>query len=334
MPTIKDVAKLAGISTATVSRVLNGGKVREENRRRVEAAVKQLNYSMNTLARALKTNKTMTVGVIVPDLSNVFFTTIAKGIEKALHPYGYSIMVCDSNESLEGEKAKIAFLKDKLIDGLIIIPVSDKQPYLRQLCDENIPIVLVDRLVEDIETDAVLVDNTNGAYHAVEQLIINGHRRIGFISGPQEVFVGKERLKGYERAFEDYQIKIDHGLIRYGDLHIESGYKLMNELLDMPERPTAVFVANYYMSIGAIMALNERGIAIPDEISFIGFDDMELTRVIKPPLSVVVQPMDKMGEAAGELIYKRMKGDDSGPFPIIRRLKTGLINRESVKKIG
>ncbi|MDK2991443.1 MAG: LacI family transcriptional regulator [Clostridiales bacterium] len=334
MPTIKDVAKLAGVSTATVSRVLNGENVKEENRRRVEEAVKRLNYSTNTLARALKTNKTMTVGVIVPDLSNVFFTTIAKGIEKALHPYGYSIMVCDSDESIEGEREKIAFLKDKFVDGIIIIPVGDQQPYLKRIQDDGTPIVLVDRFIEDIQADAILVDNINGAYDAVEHLIVNGHRRIGLISGPQHIFVGKERLIGYERAYTDYQLNIDAEIIRYGDLHIESGYKLMNELLDLPSPPTAIFAANYYMSIGAIMAANERHINIPEELSFIGFDDMELTKVIKPPLTVVVQPMDKMGQAAAELIYKRMMRDNSGPFPTILRLKTQLIKRESVKKIN
>ena len=176
----------------------------------------------------------------------------------------------------------------------------------------------------------VLIDNLNASYDAVEQFIISGHKRIGIINGPQNVYTAKERLKGYRRVHKDYSVEIDDDLICYGDYKIDSGYSMCNQLLNLSQPPTAIYITNYEMTLGAIMALNERGVKIPDEVSVIGFDNLQLARIIQPPLSIVSQPMKKIGETAANLLLKRLSGN-KGNYPEIIRLKTDIIIRGSIK---
>ena len=183
-----------------------------------------------------------------------------------------------------------------------------------------------------VACDTVLVDNLNASYHAVEDLIVHGHRRIGIIGGPAAIYTAQERLKGYRRIHKDFDIEIEEDLVLEGDYSIESGYRLMDEFLKRPIPPSAVYVTNYEMTLGAIMALNESRILVPDGISIIGFDNLQLARVVKPALSIVVQPIQAIGETAANLLLKRMKGDQTG-FPAIHRLKTELVVGESVKRL-
>ncbi|HEX2925757.1 MAG TPA: substrate-binding domain-containing protein, partial [Ruminiclostridium sp.] len=196
----------------------------------------------------------------------------------------------------------------------------------------NIPVVLIDRALKGVECDTVLVDNLNAAYNAVEQLIVLGHKRIGIICGPDDIYTAQERLKGYERVHEDYAMNIDCELIKKGDYQIESGYRLLLELINMENPPTAVLVTNYEMTLGAVMAINESDIKIPEDLSFIGFDNLQLSKVVKPPLSIVIQPVQQIGEVAANTILKRLKGDNSN-FPSMIRLKTELILKESIRKL-
>ena len=195
--------------------------------------------------------------------------------------------------------------------------------------DREIPVILIDRSIKGVDCDVVLADNLNAAYDAVELLITKGHRRIGIICGPQNIYTGQERLKGYIRIHEDYELEIDRELIKYGDYEIQSGMTLMNEFLDQENPPTAVFVTNYEMTLGAVMALNSRNIAIPEQLSLIGFDNIQLANVVKPRLSIVVQPMQQIGQTAANLLIKRMKGDKSG-FPAMFRLKTEIVEGVSI----
>ena len=187
-------------------------------------------------------------------------------------------------------------------------------------------------MIKEVNCDTVLVDNLNASYNAVEHLIVKGHKRIGIICGPDGIFTAVERLKGYVRVLEDYSMVIDPALIKKGDYGIESGYRLLNELLDMRNPPTAVFVTNYEMTLGAIMAINEKNVKIPEDLSFIGFDNLEMAKIVKPALSIVVQPMQQIGETAANILLKRLKGD-TGNFPSMVRLKTELVIKDSVKEV-
>lgn len=330
--TMKDVARISGLSIATISKYINGGNVLEENRVVIEKAIKELGFEVNEIARGLKTNKTMTIGLLIPSLENIFFTSIVSNIESILIKNGYSTIICDYKEDKNLEKLKLDFLVKKMVDGIITMPMGCDIEIINSVIKRNIPIVLIDRALKGVECDTVLVDNLNASYNAVEQLIILGHKRIGIICGPDDIYTAQERLKGYERVHEDYAMNIDSNLIKKGDYQVESGYSLLLELIKMEEPPTAILVTNYEMTLGAIMAINESDIKIPNDISFIGFDNLQLAKVVKPPLSIVIQPVKQIGEVAANLILKRLKGDNSN-LPSMVRLKTELILKDSVRKI-
>ena len=330
--TIKDVARYTGLSIATISKYINGGNVLEKNRVLIEEAIKALDFKVNEIARGLKTNKSMTIGVLIPSLENVFITSIISNIESILIQNGYSTIICDYRENEKLEREKTEFLLSKMVDGIITMPYSNNGEHIKRALEKNIPVVLIDRPIKDVNCDVVLVDNLNASYDAIEQLITRGHKRIGIICGPEEIFTSQERLKGYLRVYEDYSMEVDPRLIKHGNYQIDSGYKLTNELLDMEPRPTAIYVTNYEMTLGAIMAINERGVSIPDELSIIGFDNIQMAKIVKPPLSIVVQPMQQIGETAANILLKRLKGDMSN-YPSMFRLKTEVLIRDSISSI-
>jgi len=330
--TIKDVAKRTGLSVATISKFINGGNVLEKNRVDISKAIKDLGFHVNEIARGLKTNRSMTVGVLIPNLENIFCTSIVANIENILQQSGYSSIICDYREDLSLEREKLAFLANKMVDGFIYMPLGNNEAFVSQLIEKKTPVVLIDRPLPSIACDTVLVDNLNAAYNAVEHLIVQGHRRIGIVGGPNGIYTAQERLKGYRRVLEDFHIQLEEDLILEGDYSLESGYRLMESFLIRPNPPTAVFVTNYEMTLGAIMALNDSPMKVPEEISIIGFDNQQLARIVKPALSIVVQPIPAIGETAANLLLKRLSDDQSG-FPAIYRLKTDLTIGESVRKL-
>lgn len=330
MSSIKDVARNAGVSIATVSRVLNKERVKAETERKVMEVIEELGYRPNQVARSLKTNRTQTIGLVVPDFG-AFFMEVAHAIEEVLNSYGYGLIVCNSNENPTREKERVQMLTEKLVDGLIVVPTDNKADYLKDIQDKGTPVVLLDRTIPDIRADHVLIDNVNGAYTAVEHLVTQGFTKIGLINGRLDVTTGEERYRGFQRVHEDYQLKVNESLIRMGDFSMESGYFLMQELLRLPVPPDAIFIANYYMTVGAMLAIKELGIKVPDDVAFVGFDSLELSKLSTPRLTAVVQPMKEMGETAAALIYKRVNGDMSG-FPQLYRLKTEFIMGESSQK--
>ncbi|MCL2342351.1 MAG: LacI family transcriptional regulator [Firmicutes bacterium] len=330
MSTIKDVSQYTGLSIATISKYLNGGNVLEENRARIVAAVETLGYKVNHAARALKTNRTRTVGVLLPTLTTPFFAEICANIEHLLTAEGYSMFLCSYYEHPDEEIAKLHFLVEKSVDGIIMVPQSitaDSLMGIEQVREKRTPVVLMDRSVA--EFDRVLADNSSAVHDAVEELIINGHRRIGIIIGPPDITTAFERKIGYERAHADYSLPVDPELIRIGDYSIGSGYREMNALLNMKEPPTAVMGTNHEMTVGAITAAYERKLKIPDDISFIGYDEVQLTKVFNPPITIVLQPIEEIARHTTEILLKRMRGD-YGAFPQVCRLKTKLLLHESV----
>jgi LacI family transcriptional regulator len=329
--TIKDVAKYAGLSVATISKYLNGGNVRKENKLLIEEAINKLNYNVNEIARGLKIRRTMTIGILLSRFE-WFFTSIISIIEHILMQAGYSTIICDCQENVELEKEKLNFLVRKRVDGIIILPTGEIAEELKTIIVKGIPVILLDQILPGVACDAVVGDNVNAAYNAVKHLITKGHKRIGIICGPEQHFSAIERLKGYHRVHEDYHLLLDPELIKFGDYKVESGYRLFKELMTMNTPPTAIFVTNYDMTIGSLMAVNEMGIKIPQKLSLFGFDDILLFKILKPSLSIVIQPIQKIGEEAVRILLKRLKGDRSN-FPEIARLETQLFLGESVGEV-
>ena len=332
MSTIKDVARRTGLSLSTISKYLNGGNVREENRLAIDAAVAELGFSVNVFARSLKANRSMTVGVLLPTISSPFFGRVVASLELILRRSGYECFVCSYDFDREQELGKLAFLARYHVDGIVYVPENVTAGEVRARVGA-IPVVLIDRSLDQADYDTVVVDNLNAAYGAIEHLINQGHRRIGIIAGPSGIYTAQERLRGYRRVHEDFDLPIDDDLILEGDYSVESGHRLMDALLKRTDPPSAVFVTNYEMTLGAIMALNESPIRVPDELSIIGFDNQQLARIVKPALTIVVQPIQSIGETAAALLLKRLKEDHTG-FPAMHRLKTRLVMDESVKRFG
>ena len=303
----------------------------ERNRETIAQAISDLGFHVNEIARGLKTSRTMTVGVLIPDLENVFCTSIVAHIENMLQRAGYSSLICDYREDVALEREKLEFLAKKSVDGFIYMPLGNQEDIVARLLERSLPVILIDRPLPGLACDTVLVDNLNAAYGAIEHLINHGHRRIGIIAGPPGIYTAQERLKGYRRVHEDFDLPIADDLILEGDYSLESGYRLMRQLLQRADPPTAVFVTNYEMTLGAIMALNESPIRVPDELSIIGFDNQQLARIVKPALTIVVQPIQAIGETAATLLMKRLRDDRTG-FPVIQRLKTGLVLGDSVRR--
>ncbi|MED2974117.1 LacI family DNA-binding transcriptional regulator [Fictibacillus sp. B-59209] len=333
MSTIKDVSRLSGISIGTVSRFLNGYKVKKENQLKIEQAIEQLEYKVNHMARGLKTNKTYTIGVLIPSITDIFSNQVIEGMEEILDNKNYSLMVCSSRNNLKIEKEKILFLKEKRVDGIILMPVSDESEHVQEILNEGIPFILIDRLLEGVESDAVVCDNVNGAYRAVEQLIDVGHRRIGIIAGPTYVYTARERLNGYKRALNDYQIPIDDALIVHAEYAKGAGYQGYDQLLKLPHKPTAIFATNYETTMTGMKYMMEKGLKIGEEISLFGYDNTEVFQMLKPSIATVVQPMKDIGERAATLILKRIESDYNF-YPVIERLKTKILPGTSVKKLN
>ena len=335
MSTIKDIAQYTGLSIATISKYINGGSVLESNRTLISEAIGVLDYKVNLAARVLKTRRSMIVGILLPSLNVPFFSTICAKIEELFKREGYSIILCSYYEDPKEELEKLRFLITQSVDGIILVPQhirAEDMNAFREFRERRTPLVLMDRSIPDFECDRVLADNSNATYNAVEQFVMNGHKRIGIIIGPPELSTAYERRIGYERVQHDYAIPVDPALIRIGDYSISSGYSAMSDLLNMDNPPTAVIGTNHEMTMGAITYAYERKMHIPDDISFIGYDEIQLTKIINPPITIVMQPIQEIAELCVQTLLKRLQGDDAS-FPLVHRLKTSLLMHESIKNI-
>jgi len=316
--TIKDVAKEAGVSIATVSYVINNTRyVSTELMEKTNKAIKKLSYRPDAIARGLKTKKTHTIGLIISDLSNPFYSSLIKGVENFAMKKNYSLIICNTNETLNKENLYIDVLLKKKIDGLIIAPTGKNIEIFAQLKDEKVPFVFVDRKIKGIEIDVVLSDNIKGAYEATKHLIELGHKKIGVLIGLKSITTSIERFRGYKKALKEYNIDIDPKLLVEGSSRIESAQESIVELLNKPYRPTAIFSTNNLMTIGAMRGIVKKGLKCPDEISLVGFDDFDWASTFKPTLTTVAQQPYKLGEKAAEMLCKRIK-NKSGKFKEIR----------------
>lgn len=330
--TIRDITKMTGLSLATVSKYLNGGNVLPENKALIEQAIKELNYEVNEVARGLAKNRTKTIGVLIHNLDNIFAGTIIAHIEDILRQHDYGTIVCDCRGDIELEEQEIKFLLSKRVDGIITIPTSGNSTYLSNVVSRDIPIVLIDRTFQDKSFDCVLVDNREASLQAVTTLIQNGHKKIGIVCGNDNEYTARERLFGYYAALEANNIKIELDYVKRGSLTVEHGYEATKSLLTAKEKPTALYLSNYEITLGAIIAINELSISFPDDISIIGFDNLMLSKVVKPTLWMVVQPMEEIASSAAHLMLERLKNGASSEAVRIN-LNTSLMTGESIKQL-
>lgn len=330
--TIKDIAKQTGLGLATISSYLNGGNVREKNRIKIEQAIEELHFEVNEVARGLKTNRTKIIGIIIPELNNIFCAEIITEVEDVLRSHGYATMVCDCRTDENREKEAVEFLKKRRVDGLIIMPSGNDGKYLQSFVKAGIPVVFIDRKIKGIDCDSVLVDNLGATKHAIKKLIQAGHKKIGMIAGPQEVFTAEERLSGYQEALKEAGIALDENLIIHGDYTIAGGAAGMRKLVEQNQDMTAVFVSNYEMTMGAIIEANELNLQIPEQLSFIGFDNIEFAKACVPKLSIVTQPTKEIAGHVAELILKRLDQNEVSDESITIQLKTGFIEGKSIKE--
>lgn len=336
---IKNVAERAGFSTATVSRVLrNYPGVRETTRKRVLKVVSELNYEVNAVARSLRQKKTYSIGVIVGNVLSQFYSVIAKSVEDTANKYGYNTILCNGDENPEKELNYLKVLKSNRVDGIILTPTGKNSIYIKYLINTGTKVVLLDRLIDGIKCDAVLVDNATGAYRAVRYLIEQGYRKIGIVNGFPDRTTGAERLKGYLKAIQESGITKNNNLIKNGDFKKESGKRLTQELLEQADKPEAIFVTNIDMSIGALIAIKEKNLSIPDDIGIICFDDSEWAPIMNPPITVVRQPVYKLGSVAAELLIKKIENREKkieiDKKNTVVTLETELIIRNSTKKLN
>lgn len=325
---IYDVAKLARVSVFTVSVVMNkSGQVSGPLQRRVEAAIRQLHYRPNLLARSLAKQKTHTLGMIVTDISNPFFPLVVRGAEDAAQKAGYSILLCNSDNQREKEEAYLDLLISKRVDGILltVAPGSVTPSVCLMLADAKIPIVLVMRNSPDLKCDAVLTDDEKGAFEGVSHLARVGHRCIAFVSGPLEVSNGAARWKGYRKALQAHGLRYDSELTVEGDYRMESGYRA--GLVLLPRRPDAIFVANYLMTVGLMQAAEEMGMSCPEDYALASFDDYPWLRCFRPRLTTIELPKYELGARSTQMLLDRISGKKGSI--LVQKLAPQLRVRES-----
>jgi LacI family transcriptional regulator len=327
--TIKDVAARAAVSVATVSAVINGNKyVSPELAERVRESIAVLGYERNSLARSLKTQTSHTIGLIISDITNPFFTSIVRGVEDVANEHHYSLILGNTDEDLKKEMSYVRLLESKRADGLIVAVTTGSHEYLHSGAAHHLPLVSIDRSLFELGIDAVLVDNVAGARMAVEHLIKLGHQRIWTVTGIPGITTTEERLTGYKQALEAYGIPCDPALIAVADSRVEGGERGALQLLRQEvARPTALFLMNGLMVIGALQAIGKMGLRCPQDIALVGFDDFEWASVMHPQLTTVRQPTYEIGQRAAQFLFERLEKRDREPREL--RLQPQLIVRES-----
>jgi LacI family transcriptional regulator len=312
MSTIRDVARLAGVSTMTVSRVVNNsGYTSQVARGRVERAIAELGYVPNAVARHLRSNRTKTIALVLSDITNPFFTTIARGVEDVAGPRGFGVMFCNTDESESEERDYLQMLIQRQVDGVLLVPASKSLEPLRLLRAQQVPVVVLDRRVASRVVDQVRTDSVLGAYTLVRHLVDLGHRRIAILTGKRAISTAVDRVAGYERALHEVGVALDSRLVRYGGFGLAGGYRMAQEVLAATPRPTAMFAANNFVGFGALRAIRDAGLRVPDDVSLVCFDDIPEEWVIDPFFTVMDQPAYEMGRQAAELLFERLDGRGS-----------------------
>ena len=315
MPNIRDVAKLAGVAPITVSRCINKpGYCSPETRLRVEAAIVELGFVPNRLASGLRSRRTNTLALILTDITNPFFTTIARGVEDIASQAGYTVIFCNTDESASKEKMYLQMLLEKRVDGILLVPALNGLDSTALIKKQNIPMVVLDRRLPELIADVVRCDSEGGAFALTQLLLSLGHQEIAILNGPKDVSTSEDRLAGYRRALTEAIIPINPKRKYYGTFTQESGYEMAHKALTESIKPTALFAANNFIAYGALKALRELELRVPEDIALVGFDDLPSILVPFPFLTVAAQPAYEMGRRASEILLRKLDGGSSDQY--------------------
>ncbi len=330
MANLKDVAKKAEVSIATVSRVINKtGKVDTTTEYRVNSVIKELNYKPSTVAQRLRNqnNKSRLIGLILPDIQNPFYVDVIQGVEELVWKEGYAVVIGNFSQDEKKEQLYLDIFQSESVVGFIVAPASGTDKKVKELIKTGSRVVCVDRGMNDDSTDVVLMDNEKGAFEAVNHLIKLGHRKIAIIAGSKNIPTTNQRIQGYKNALECHNIPVVDDYIVSKDSTQKSGVKLTEYLLKSPDPPTAIFTGNNLITLGALETIHKSGLKIPDDVALIGFDDMPWSYALNPPLTAVRQSGFEIGQRAAELLLQRIQKPDGAIAKLI--LKTQLIIRQS-----
>jgi LacI family transcriptional regulator, repressor for deo operon, udp, cdd, tsx, nupC, and nupG len=327
MANMTDVAKLANVSTATVSRVIqNPSAVKEKTRIKVLQAIEELNYQPNILARYFRRTETKTILVMVPSIINNVFPQMIAGIDLIASQSGYKVLLGNTYQEPDKAYSYIDELKQKQVDGMILLTTRLDYQIISDLANDY-PVVLASDYIEGLTAPTVAIDNISSARYAVEHLLQLGHRRVGMITGPLDIPLSRDRLKGYRQALLEHDIGVESVLIQEGDHSFESGYNQMNKFLALNKTPTAIFAANDSMAMGTVKAVKAQGLRVPEDVAVVGFDNIQFSEIFEPALTTIAQPLIEMGKRSMELLLKQIKGE-----PLTKKqhvLDTKLIIRDS-----
>jgi LacI family transcriptional regulator len=311
MATIHDVARKAGVAPITVSRVINNsGYVSEGLRQKVNDAIEELGYVPNVLARSLKSKRTNTIALVFTDITNPYFNILARGVEDAASELGYTVIFCNTDESQEQEDKYIQLLLQKQVDGVLLVPADVSSKSIERIRKQNTAVVIIDRRIEDAQADIVRGDSEGGAYQLTKYLIDLGHEQISLLSGPRKVSTSVDRVNGYQRAMSDHglQANIDY---YYGEYTQKSGHAITKQLFNQNGPPTAIFGGNNLVSIGALAALRQMKIKVPDEVAVVSFDDIPENLSVNPFMTVIAQPPYEIGQEATKILISRIKSGEA-----------------------
>lgn len=327
--TIIDVAQHAGVGVSTAARAISGdGYVAPNTRERVLQSAQALGYVSNRIARSLRTRSTRTLGLLIADVENPFYSVIAKNVESVAKVAGYHVMLCNDNDDAAEEREYLTILEGLGVDGLLVTPTARNRAHLERLWEKGLSIVQIDRKVPGLRADTVLADNEAGAAAAVDHLVAQGHRKIGIFAGPADVMTGRRRLNGFRSAMKRHGLTVPEDRIQRGSFHRDHAASFAREFLERPDRPSAIFAANHILAEGCVVAAEELGLRIPDDLSLIAFDDMPWMTLTSPKITAVRQPVADMARAATDLVLQRLR--DSSREPTTAVFQPQLVVRQSV----
>jgi LacI family transcriptional regulator len=328
---MKEIAKKLGVSVSTISRALKDSpELHPETKRKIVEAAKEMNYQPNLLAQSLRISRSKTLGVIVPEITSHFFASCISGIQDIANTRGYNVIICQSNESLDQEKANIRTLVSSQVDGLLISlsRETNKFEHLYDLYNREINFVLFDRVQEDIPVSKVTFNDVGGAYQVVKHLLENGSRRIVYVSGPEDLYISKKRKEGYLQALQEFGVHLDNSLIKISDLTVKDNIKIAQEIASMRPRPDAVFCMIDPVAVDVLTQWKNLGIKVPEDMALAGFTNNPTSAVVEPPLTTVSQPGYEMGKLAASHLLDQLDGIASDD-PISIVLETTLVPRKS-----
>lgn len=331
--TIKDIARILGISTSTVSRALKDHPdISPKTKKAVNELAKKLNYKPNAIALSLRSKQTRILGIIIPQIVHYFFSSVISGIEEVANKAGYHVMICQSNESYSREIDSLQALMSSKVDGLIISVAKETKDYdhLKSVIDDGTPTVFFDRRIEEIKSDYVVVDDFDGAYQATKHLLEQGCRRIAHLASSQHLLIGRNRLNGYRQALNEFNIEVDPELVIKCDTH-EASLELTERLLKLEDRPDGIFAVNDHTAIGAITVIKRHQLRVPEDIAVVGFTNGQMATISDPPLTSVDQNGFEMGKQAAQMLLDRLSKEDIEYAFQSKVLKTSLIVRSSSK---